>query len=217
MPPSFILLNYPRLALGSRLVKYIVESDYPSYPTRLVDFTKSNIAASAPLAAIKKGVQTAIIYPDIPDSPTSECDFTEYEIQPQEFLPHMFTVFLNKGGGGNSVMNSISQSLSAYTVYAEDYLYDPCGIAICWGVLRNSKSIIDYAIKNGNHFLYVDHAYFNRGHGRSYRLCHNSFECNTLKDCPDDRRSLFDIPLKPWKRWRKDYCMSTHRVFCRSS
>ena len=72
-------------SLGSRLVKYIVESDYPSYPTRLVDFTKSTIAASAPLAAIKVGVQTAIIYPDIPNPPPSEYDFTEYKSNLKNF------------------------------------------------------------------------------------------------------------------------------------
>ena len=208
-------------SLGSRLVKYIVKSDSPAYPTRLIDFNTSSIAESAPLEAIKKGVQKVIIYPNSYDSNSLEYEISEYKIEPHEFQPHMFTVFLNKGGGGNRLMNSISQSLSAYTIYAEDYLYDPCGVAICWGVLRKSKSIIDHAIQNGNHFLYVDHSYFSRGHGRSYRLCLNSFECNTLKDCPDDRRSRFDIPLKPWKKKGEkiivcpptEYFVEAHKVY----
>ena len=215
------VINSRFSSLGSRLVKYIVKTDSPAYPIRLINFNNSNIAESAPLEAIKKETQKVIIYPNSSDANSIEYEIAEYKIEPHEFQPHMFTVFLNKGGGGNKLMNSISKSLSAYTIYAEDYLYDPCGIAICWGVLRNSKSIIDHAIQNGNHFLYVDHSYFSRGHGRSYRLCLNSFECNTLKDCPDDRRLKFDIPLKPWnKKGEKiivcpptEYFVEAHKVY----
>ena len=214
-------INSQFRSLGSRLVKYIIKSNSPAYPTRLINFNNSSIEESAPLEAIKKETQKVIIYPNSYNSNSFDYEISEYKIEPHQFQPHMFTVFLNKGGGGNKLMNSISESLSAYTIFAEDYLYDPCGIAICWGVLRNSKSIIDHAIENGNHFLYVDHSYFSRGHGRSYRLCLNSFECNTLKDCPDDRRSKFDIPLKPWKKKGEkiivcpptEYFVEAHKVY----
>ena len=185
---------------GSHIVSFYPESSLSKPTSRLIDFDTSSIASSIPLEAIKRGPQLISIYPYHAINHLDSFKLLEYELTPTDYLSQMITVFLNKGGGGNALMSAVAESLSCSTIYAEDYLFDPCGIPFVWGVLRNSKNVIDFAINNNNHFLYADHAYFSRGHGTSYRISANSFECNTYKQCPSDRIDLFDIDCQPWNK-----------------
>lgn len=105
--------------------------------------------------------------------------------------------FLNHGGGGNPAVSAMAQSLGCRTRYAEDG-FRP-GVAVVWGVLRGSKVVIDEAIKRGTIFYYIDHAYFDRGHRKSYRITRDRFEAGPVRDCPDDRFAALDIDVAPWK------------------
>ena len=184
---------------GPQLVSFFTPcSDYPI--SRLINFSKQSIFECLPTEVISKDTQYTSVRSLGESESINSFNLYDFKLTPSEFLPYMLTVFLNKGGGGNALMTAIADSLSCSTMFAEEYLYDPCGIPFVWGVLRNSKSVVDYAVSNNNHFIYADHAYFNRGHGASYRISANSFECNTFKRCPADRRSLFDIECKPWNK-----------------
>jgi hypothetical protein len=69
-----------------------------------------------------------------------------------------------------------------------------------WGVLRNSKAVIDSAIKHNQYFYYVDHAYFVRGHNQNYRISRNGFEAGPVKVCPQDRFDSLGIQMKDWNK-----------------
>lgn len=192
------------------------------YPViRQIDFPAESLSPNLPAEAISKGLQIVSISSCHSFDHSKSSALFNFELLPSDFLPYMLTIFLNKGGGGNSLMSTIAQSLSCPTIYAEDYLFDHCGIPFVWGVLRNSKNVIDHAINNSNHYLYADHSYFSRGHGSSYRVSANSFECNTYKVCPSDRRDLFDIPLQPWNKSGSkivvcpptEYFVEAHKVY----
>ena len=205
---------------GPHLVTfYSCISDYP--PSRLVDFSSQSIFDCLPAEAISKDIQYVSARKSEKVISVGSHSVHNFKLQPCDFLPYMFTVFLNKGGGGNNLMSAVANSLSCPTIYAEDYLFDTCGIPFVWGVLRNSKNVIDFAVHNHRHFMYADHAYFNRGHGKSYRISANSFECNTYKVCPSDRRKLFDVECHPWNKSGSEiivcppteYFVEAHKVY----
>jgi len=167
------------------------------------DFVKTNHGADTdistlniPLEAIRVGSQQAIALRRLNRKiGTSTFD---YELKPHEIKSHMLTAYLNRGGGGNPVMSAISESLDCKTLYAEDFHMFRPGVPIVWGVLRNSKMVIDSAIKHNQYFYYVDHAYFARGHNQNYRISRNGFEAGPVKVCPQDRFDSLGIQLKEW-------------------
>ena len=107
--------------------------------------------------------------------------------KPNNIKPKHLHAYLNHGGGGNDVVEAIIKSLNLSFSFAEDFEDLRDGIPVVWGVLRNSKTIIDYAKKIGQYFYYIDHAYFNRGHKSAYRITRNYFEAGPVKKCPNDR------------------------------
>lgn len=137
-------------------------------------------------------------------------------LDPGQFTADMVTCYLNRGGGGNPVVKAFASSLGARLAYAEDGPQD--GVAVVWGVLRNSKTVIDAVQARRGHFYYIDHAYFARGHLRSYRITRNAFEAGPIRDCPTDRLEGLGIDLQPWKSGGRyilvcpptDYFMQAH-------
>jgi hypothetical protein len=56
--------------------------------------------------------------------------------------------------------------------------------------------------ETGEPFLYIDHAYFNRGyeHG-NFRLIYNTIHQTKVFDYPDDRRKKFSVKLRDWQEF----------------
>jgi hypothetical protein len=191
------------------------------------DFVKTNhgpdtdiSTLNIPLEAIRVGSQRAIAFRRL-NGKISISTF-DYELKPHEIKSHMLTAYLNRGGGGNPVMTAISESLNCQTLYAEDFHLFRSGVPIVWGVLRNSKTVIDSAIKHNQYFYYVDHAYFARGHNQNYRISRNGFEAGPVKVCPQDRFDSLGIQMKDWNKSGKkiivcpptEYFQNAHN--CRS-
>jgi hypothetical protein len=114
--------------------------------------------------------------------------------------PWMVTCYLNRGGGGNAMIRAFAQGIGCELRYAEDETGPRPGVPIVWGVLRGSDRVVAYAKQSGQYFFYVDHAYFSRGHGQSYRVSLNRYEAGPVRDCPPDRIRAHDVVLEPWQR-----------------
>jgi hypothetical protein len=51
-------------------------------------------------------------------------------------------------------------------------------------------------------FLFIDHAYFDRGYERgNFRAIYNTIHQTNEYDLPDDRRKRFGVKLKDWQEW----------------
>jgi hypothetical protein len=132
--------------------------------------------------------------------------------------PWMVTCYLNRGGGGNAMIRAFAQGIGCELRYAEDETGPRPGVPIVWGVLRGSDTVVAYAKRSGQYFFYVDHAYFSRGHGQSYRVTRNGYEAGPVRECPSDRIRAHDVVLAPWQRGGRnvlvcpptDYFMAAH-------
>ena len=113
-----------------------------------------------PKQIIRNYQQTAILADNKAEIPHETFNFL---LKPNQIKPYHLHAYLNNGGGGNSVIQAIIKSLDIDYSYAEHFEGIKNGIPIVWGVLRNSKHIINEA-KLGHYFYYIDHAYFCRGH-----------------------------------------------------
>lgn len=59
---------------------------------------------------------------------------------------------------------------------------------------------IEACRKRGEPFLYVDHAYFDRGYERgNFRALYNTIHQTKVYDYPDDRRKMFGVKLRDWR------------------
>jgi hypothetical protein len=132
--------------------------------------------------------------------------------------PWMVTCYLNRGGAGNPMIRAFAQGIGCELRYAEDETGPRPGVPIVWGVLRGSDRVVAYAKQSGRYFFYVDHAYFSRGHGVSYRVTRNGYEAGAVRECPTDRIQAHDVVLEPWQRGGRnilvcpptDYFMAAH-------
>jgi hypothetical protein len=132
--------------------------------------------------------------------------------------PWMVTCYLNRGGAGNAMIRAFAQGIGCELRYAEDETGPRPGVPVVWGVLRGSDRVVAYAKQSGQYFFYVDHAYFSRGHGLSYRVTRNGYEAGPVRECPRDRIEAHDVVLEPWRRGGTnvlvcpptDYFMAAH-------
>jgi hypothetical protein len=120
-------------------------------------------------------------------------------IPPSELQPWMISAFLNRGGGGNPVVRAFAEGIGCRLAYAEDEPETLSEIPVVWGVLRDSDRILAQAKARQMYFFYIDHAYFDRGHGKSYRITRNRYEAGPIRKCPPDRIGALDIEVKPWR------------------
>ena len=177
---------------SNRLCKYTASND-----------KKDGLLEQMPLNLVRKGTIRLLIKDNANQKIAGNYStnrFVDCEINPSDFNKNMIVAYKNKGGGGNELIDSIVESLKCRSEFADEYKSESEGVRLVWGVLRNSKAVIDDCIKNDFHFMYADHAYFKRGHKISYRISPNSFECNTYKLCDDKRRNMFDCRLEPWNQ-----------------
>lgn len=148
-----------------------------------------------------------------PNKIRTECREASRAIATREFLfrappsrlkPWMIGAFLNRGGGGNPVIRAFARGTGCRIAYAEDEPATLQDIPVVWGVLRQSDRILAQAKDQGLYFFYIDHAYFDRGHGKSYRITRNGYEAGPVRKCPADRIADLGVELKPWRTGGRD-------------
>jgi hypothetical protein len=130
----------------------------------------------------------------------------------------MISAFLNRGGGGNPVIRAFAEGVACRLAYAEDEPEILRDIPVVWGVLRESDRVLAQAKAQSLYFFYVDHAYFNRGHRRTYRITRNGYEAGPIRNCPRDRVEELEVEIAPWRKSGRniivcpptDYFMHAH-------
>ncbi|WP_264588487.1 hypothetical protein [Sphingobium sp. B8D3D] len=141
-----------------------------------------------------------------------------FNVPPSHIEPWMLSAYLNRGGGGNPVIRAFAAGTGCRLAYAEDEPETLSDIPVVWGVLRDSDRILAQAQAQGLHFFYIDHAYFDRGHGKSYRITRNRFEAGKVRKVGADRLQRLDLDIQPWRKSGKaiivcpptDYFMAAH-------
>jgi hypothetical protein len=127
-------------------------------------------------------------------------DEFSFRVPPSSLQSWMMSAFLNRGGAGNPVMRAFSKGVGCRIAYAEDEPEVLRDIPVVWGVLRGSDRILSAAKAQQLYFFYVDHAYFNRGHGKSYRITRNRYEAGPIRRCPGDRLEALEVEVAPWRK-----------------
>lgn len=122
-----------------------------------------------------------------------------FNLPPAGIEPWMLSAFLNRGGGGNPVIRAFATGAACRLAYAEDEPEILSDIPVVWGVLRESDRILAQAKAQGLHFFYIDHAYFDRGHGNSYRITRNRYEAGKVRKVNDDRLMALNLDIQPWR------------------
>ena len=127
-----------------------------------------------------------------------------FRVPPSRIEPWMISAFLNRGGGGNPMIRAFAAGIGCRMAYAEDEPETLSDIPVVWGVLRDSDRILAQAKAQSLYFFYIDHAYFNRGHGKSYRISRNRYEAGPVRDCPSDRIAQIGLEVRPWRTSGRD-------------
>jgi hypothetical protein len=127
-----------------------------------------------------------------------------FHVPAHKLEPWMVAAFLNKGGGGNEMIRAFAQGIGCRIAYAENEPFTLRDIPIVWGVLRGSDRILARAQAQGLYFFYIDHSYFDRGHGNSYRITRNRYEAGAIRDCPADRVAALNVEVQPWRKSGRD-------------
>jgi hypothetical protein len=137
------------------------------------------------------------------DGPVEATDFL-FHVPPSQLRPWMISAFLNRGGAGNPVIRAFANGVNCRIAYAEDEPEVLRDIPVVWGVLRQSDRIVAQAKSQKLHFFYIDHAYFNRGHGKTYRITRDAYEAGPVRNCPSDRFSALGLKIAPWRKSGRD-------------
>lgn len=75
-----------------------------------------------------------------------------------------------------------------------------CDVRVFFGY--DQKDEIQQCRKKGEPFLYVDHAYFDRGYHRgNFRAIYNTIHRTNELDLPNDRRQKFGVKVREWRDW----------------
>ncbi len=163
--------------------------------------TGRKVAIRVPAALLASEPQPIRVELRCPEG-ASGTDFM-FHVPPSQLKPWMISAFLNRGGGGNPVIHAFAEALGCRIAYAEDEPDVLREIPVVWGVLRDSDRILAQAKAQSLYFFYIDHAYFNRGHGRTYRITRNGYEAGAVRKCPPDRIASIEVELLPWRKGRE--------------
>jgi hypothetical protein len=134
---------------------------------------------------------------------TAKSNFSMH-VPPAKLKPWMLAAFLNRGGAGNPVIRAFANGVGCRLAYAEDEPDTLRDVAVVWGVLRGSDRILAQAKAQNLYFFYVDHAYFNRGHGNAYRITRNGYEAGPVRRFPGDRINGIGPEVLPWRKSGRD-------------
>lgn len=122
----------------------------------------------------------------------------QLQIPASKLQSWMLAAFLNRGGAGNQVIRAFAESVGCRIAFAEDESAKLSDVPVVWGVLRGSDRILAQAKAQGLYYFYIDHAYFHRGHGRTYRIARNAYEAGPVRKCPSDRLENLGLEVAPW-------------------
>lgn len=161
------------------------------------------IAAPLPPRFASAGERTLDIH-QLPERGMVRIHHVTVETAPSVIEPWMLTAYLNRGGGGNRVVTAFARGAGCALAYAEDELVrrgdEWPTIPVVWGVLRGSAEIVARAKVQDLPFYYIDHAYFDRGHGHSYRITLSRHEAGPVRKCDEDRLRRLEVRIKPWRK-----------------
>lgn len=140
------------------------------------------------------------------------------------------TTLYSCAGPGQLVMESIAHGLGIPLTSPKNFNVNKT--AIMWGILRGSGDVLKSCWKHKQHFWFVDHAYFLRGHsgygsgpGRKnrdqfYRVVKNAMQHTTVVPRPPDRwENLCRIGgaerlrIDPWQKNGKHIVITPPSVF----
>lgn len=121
-------------------------------------------------------------------------------VPPSQLKSWMVAAFLNRGGAGNPVIRAFAEGLGCRLAYADDEPELLQDIPVVWGVLRGSDRILAQAKAQDLYYYYIDHAYFHRGHGKTYRIARNGYEAGAIRRCPPDRWNALGLSIQPWRK-----------------
>lgn len=110
---------------------------------------------------------------------------------------------LPNSGYGNLI---IKDAATGFGVTPIGIKHQPCdGLTVTYGILRGTEILLRNCITQKKDFLYIDHAYFLRGHDRGiksyYRTILNDLHCNYIDESSDDKRlKQFNVKIKEWRK-----------------
>lgn len=110
---------------------------------------------------------------------------------------------LPNSGYGNLI---IKDAATGFGVKPMNMKLEPCdGLTVTYGILRGTEILLRNCMEQKKDFLYIDHAYFLRGHNNGiksyYRTILNDLHCNYIDDNPDDERlKKFGVKVKDWRK-----------------
>lgn len=169
-----------------------------SQPACLAD-SSGNITVPLPPRFASEAMQTLQVHRLSADTVAGGSKIL-MNVPPQNIAPWMVSAYLNRGGAGNAVIKAFAHGLGCRLAYAEDEGQELQDIPVVWGVLRESDRILFQARSQGLHFFYIDHAYFNRGHGNSYRITRNAYEAGRVRKVSDSRLKILNLDVQPWRK-----------------
>lgn len=214
-------LPIPAVSVGDELIVRTSREPFHSdaierRPARLLSSVEP-FAIRLPAAMLGPSPRMVRLEAHKPDG-TVAGDKLLVHVRPSRIQPWMISCFLNRGGGGNPVVRAFAGAIGARLAYAEDEPPVLQHIPVVWGVLRDSDRILAQAKAQSLYFFYIDHAYFDRGHGHSYRITRNGYEAGPIRRCPGDRVAELGMDTRPWRTGGKeiivcpptDYFMEAH-------
>lgn len=196
-------LSIPAVGVGDELIVRTAREPFHSdvierRPARLLS-TAESFAVRLPGAMLGPAPRMVRLEAHKPDGKVLG-DKLLVHVRPSQLEPWMISCFLNRGGGGNPVIRAFAGAIGTRLAYAEDEPEVLQDVPVVWGVLRDSDRIIAQAKDQSLYFFYIDHAYFDRGHGRSYRITRNGYEAGAIRHCPNDRVDDLGIEIRPWRK-----------------
>jgi hypothetical protein len=214
-------LSIPALGVGDELIVRTAREPFHSdvierRPARLLSASEP-FAIRLPGNMLGPAPRMVRVEAHKPDG-TVVGDRALVQVLPSQLEPWMISCFLNRGGGGNPVVRAFANAIGARLAYAEDEPPVLQDISVVWGVLRDSDRILAQAKAQSLYWFYIDHAYFDRGHRRSYRITRNRYEAGAIRRCPSDRIAELGIDTRPWRKGGReiivcpptDYFMQAH-------
>jgi hypothetical protein len=114
-------------------------------------------------------------------------------------LPAQFSIYLNGKSPQDKALTAFAKGCGGRVYEQGKSLVG--GIPVFAGLFTESMSRIKQCQRDKKPFIFLDHAYFDRGYQYgNFRVCINGVYTNHLLDVPRDR---VRVDLKPWRQGRE--------------